>query len=130
MKKLFVAFSLALMMMAVMTSCGSSSTSTPSEVALAATKCMQDKDFSGYVDLTDADEDSKSMTVAMISEKAAQQIDAKDGITSFEVQNEEIADDGKTAVVNMNITYGNGDTEVKPIKCVNKDGKWLVSKDK
>ena len=130
MKKLFVAFSLALMMMSVMTSCGSSSTSTPSEVALAATKCMQDKDFSGYVDLTDADEDSKSMTVAMISEKAAQQIDAKDGITSFEVQNEEIADDGKTAVVNMNITYGNGDTEVKPIKCVNKDGKWLVSKDK
>ncbi|MBQ9357518.1 MAG: DUF4878 domain-containing protein [Prevotella sp.] len=129
MKKLFVAFSLAFMMLAVMSSCGSS-TSSPSEVALAATKCMQDKDFSGYVDLTDTDSDSKEMMVSMIGEKATQQVDSKGGITSFDVQSEEIADDGKTAVVKMNIAYGNGDTEVKDIKCVNKDGKWLVSKDK
>lgn len=129
MKKLFVAFSLAFMMLAVMTSCGSS-TSSPSEVALAATKCMQEKDFSGYVDLTDADSGSKSMMVSMISEKATQQMDSKGGITNFAVQSEEIADDGQTAVVKMNITYGNGDTEVSNIKCVNKDGKWLVSKDK
>lgn len=130
MKKLLVAFTLCLMTMAVMTSCGGSNPSTPSDVAKAATKCMQQKDFSGYMDLTDADDSTKGMMTSMISEKATQQLDEKSGITSFDVASEEIAADGKTAVVKMNITYGNGDTEVKDIKCVNKDGKWLVSSDK
>ncbi len=130
MKKILVAFSLCLMMMAVMTSCGETSTTTPSEVAKAATQCMKEKNFSAYMDLTDCDPDTKSMMTSMISEKASQQLDQKQGITSFDVASEEIAADGKTAVVKMNITYGNGDTEVKDIKCVNKDGKWLVSSDK
>lgn len=130
MKKIVFVFSLCLMMMAVMTSCGSGSTATPSDVAKAATQCMQNKDYSGYMDLTDCDPDTKSMMTSMISEKANQQLDQKEGIASFNVTGEEIAADSKTAVVKMNIVYGNGETEVKDIKCVNKDGKWLVSSDK
>lgn len=52
------------------------------------------------------------------------QVKKKQGIASYKTVSEEIAEDGKTAVVKVEFTYGNGstDTEKYDLKLV--DGAW------
>ena len=130
MKKLFIALTFCLMMVAGLTSCGSSVENTPKDVALAAVKCLQNKDIKGYMDLTDAESSQKDAMTAIMGEKMNQTLDEKQGIASFNLVSEDIDQANNKATVTVNIVYGNGEQEQKPIKMVSTGGKWCVSSDK
>ena len=68
MKKMIVMFTMCLMMMAMMTSCGSSHENTPRGVAEAAVKYLSKKDWKGYMDLTDANDKQKEVYVDLGTE--------------------------------------------------------------
>ena len=60
----------------------------------------------------------------MANEKVAKEIESKGGIKSYEVIEETIAEDGKTAVVKMKIIYGDDSTKDSKYDLVLVDGAW------
>mgnify|MGYP001478681523 CR=1 FL=1 len=52
------------------------------------------------------------------------------GIKSIEVASETIAEDGKTAVVELSMTYGNGETDTDKVDMVLDNGNWKMSMKK
>ena len=76
---------------------------------------------------------SAEETAQMLSaftEKAKESNEAKGGVKSFEVLEEEISEDGLSAVVSTKIVYGNGEEKTETSKYVKKDGKWKLSMGK
>lgn len=104
----------------LMASCSSS----PSSVAKKSIACLQDKDYKGYAELLyygnnnseEELEEAQRQMANLIDQKADKQFDAMGGIKSCEVTSEQIDEDGKTAKVTMNLTYGNGKTEEETFK--------------
>jgi len=128
MKKVLVMF-VACLVMAVMTSCGSSHENSPKGVAEAAVKCLADKDYKGYMNLTNATDQQKEAMASML-EKVGQQAEQKGGMKSHEIVDEEIDEEKGTATVTVKILYENGEEEENKMKMVQKDGEWLLSADK
>ena len=128
MKKILVMFTMCLMM-AVMTSCGSSHENTPRGLAEAAVKCLADKDYKGYMNLTNAT-DQQKQAMAQMLEKVGQQADQKGGMKSYEITNEEIDESGDKANVTVKILYEDGSEENNTMKMLKKDGDWVLSADK
>jgi hypothetical protein len=129
MKKIVVMFTMCLMMMAMMTSCGSSHENTPRGVAEAAVKCLSKKDWKGYMDLTDANDKQKEVMAQML-EKMGQQLDDKGGMKSYEFVDEDIDEENGTATITVKVTYENQTSEDNKMKMLKKDGKWLLSSEK
>ncbi len=129
MKKMIVMFTMCLMMMAMMTSCGSSHENTPRGVAEAAVKCLSKKDWKGYMDLTDANDKQKEAMAQML-EKMGQQLDDKGGMKSYEFVDEDIDEENGTATITVKVTYENQTSEDNKMKMLKKDGKWLLSSEK
>ncbi len=127
MKKILVMFTMCLMM-AMMTSCGGHENS-PKGVAKAGVECLADKDYKGYMDLTDAKEEQKQMMTQLL-EKVGKEGEQKGGMKSYEVIDEQIDEEKGTATVKVKVVYGNGEEKTNEMKCVKKDGKWLLSSDK
>ena len=128
MKKVLVMF-VACLVMAVMTSCGSSHENSPKGLAEAAVKCLADKDYKGYMNLTNATDQQKEAMASML-EKVGQQAEQKGGMKSHEIVDEEIDEEKGTATVTVKILYENGEEEENKMKMVQKDGEWLLSADK
>ena len=128
MKKVLVMF-VACLVMAVMTSCGSSHENSPKGVAEAAVKCLADKDYKGYMNLTNATDQQKEAMASML-EKVGQQAEQKGGMKSHEIVDEDIDEEKGTATVTVKILYENGEEEENKMKMVQKDGEWLLSADK
>lgn len=132
MKKIFGFMVLAIAIFAL-SSCGGGN--TPSAVAEKAVKCIQAEDYEGYVNLMNIEvkegediENAKTMLVALMKEKGGKSMKEKEGIKSYEILSEEIAEDGNTAVVKVKIVYGNGTEDEQKIKLVkDKDGEWKLS---
>ena len=120
---------MCLMMMALMTSCGKGHDNTPKGVAIAGVECLADKDYKGYMDLTDASKEQKEAMTQML-EKVGKEGDEKGGMKSYEVVDEKVDEEAGTATVTVKIVYGNGEEKNNTMKCVKKDGKWLLSADK
>ncbi len=129
MKKMIVMFTMCLMMMAMMTSCGSSHENTPRGVAEAAVKYLSKKDWKGYMDLTDANDKQKEVMAQML-EKMGQQLDDKGGMKSYEFVDEDIDEENGTATITVKVTYENQTSEDNKMKMLKKDGKWLLSSEK
>ena len=127
MKKILVMFTMCLMM-AVMTSCGGHENS-PKGVAMAGVECLADKDYKGCMNLTDAKEEQKQMMTQLL-EKVGKEGEQKGGMKSYEVVDEQIDEEKGTATVKVKVVYGNGEEKTNEMKCVKKDGKWLLSSDK
>lgn len=73
-------------------------------------------------------ENAKTMLVALMKEKGGKSMKEKEGIKSYEILSEEIAEDGNSAVVKVKIVYGNGTEDEQKIKLVkDKDGEWKLS---
>ena len=70
------------------------------------------------------------MYVAMFKEKGDKKLQEKGGIKSIEVASETIAEDGKTAVVELSMTYGNGETDTDKVDMVLDNGNWKMSMKK
>lgn len=133
-KKLFLAITCAIAL--IVAAC--SSTSTPGEAA----KSYVEEVYNGNIDkvldkiawnenaTSEEIEQSKQMLSSMWKEKGKPQIESKGGLKSVEVLSENVAEDGKSAVVKMKVTYNNGQTEENEQKMVLVDGKWLMSIEK
>ena len=130
MKKLFISMFVAVVAFTLW-SCGPAN--TPSAVAEKACKCVQNEDYEGYVELMDLketknQESEKEQFVAMLREKGTKTMEKKQGIKSYNVESEEISEDGKSATVNMKVVYGDGSEDTNKIKLVKNDkGEWKVS---
>lgn len=103
----------------VMVSCGGGATSSsPGAAAKEYAEAIAEGDYDKFIDGihfsegTSADEiaQGKLMLRSMLNEKGAKTLEERGGMKSVEVISEEIAEDGKTAKVNMRYTYGNGET--------------------
>ncbi len=129
--------SACLFVMALISSCGGGS-ATPADEALKCVELIQNGDYEALVDEIQMKEDAtaeeiaqfKEMMVAMGKEKGAKQIEAKGGIASYKVVKEDIAEDGQTAKVEVEVTYGNGKTEIEKYNMALVDGNWKMSLDK
>ena len=117
------------LMMALMVSCGKSHDNTPKGVAIAGVECLADKDYDGYMELTDATKEQKKVMSQML-EKVGKEGEEKGGMKSYEVVNEDVDEEKGTATVTVKIVYGNGEEKTNTMKCVKKDDKWLLSSDK
>lgn len=133
MKKVATLFGIIAMILA-MASCSSN---TPAGVAEKSVKCIQEKDYKGYVDLVyfnekdstskEDKEKIKEMLVSLMEEKADSEYKKTGGIKSFETVSEEISEDEKTAKVVMKLTYGNGTSKEENIKLrKDADGNWRI----
>lgn len=110
--------------------CGSSN--TPSGTAEKALKCLQDKDFDGYVDLIYSngdevrkDEDKQGM-VALLKEKYEKAVEENGGIKDYKILSEKISEDGNTAVVEYSITIGDEEKNEKMNMRKDEDGNWKI----
>lgn len=111
---------------------------SPKGVAEKAVKCIQNGDYEGYVNLIYMEEkegmdieEQKKAVVGMIQSKASTTLAKKGGITSYEILSETVADDGKTANVEMKIVYGNGDEKQEDMKMRKTDsGDWRIDAGK
>lgn len=131
MKKLL---GLATIIMAVMVLTGCSDNS-PKGVAAKALDCIIDKDFDGYADLLylkgdekeDVDAQKKAIS-SMLESKYDKSIGKNGGLKSYEILGEEIEEDGKKALVNVKLVYGNGEEkDGEAIKlCKDDSGNWKV----
>lgn len=118
--------------------CGSS-TSSPSAAATALAKNLQKGDYKAIVNQmyfdkeklsADEIEQQKAMMEGLFEDKAGKSIEEKKGLTKFEVVEETIAEDGKSAKVTMKYEYGDGSTETGSNDFVLVDGKWYFELDK
>lgn len=132
MKKIATLFGIIALVL-MMTSCGN----TPTSVAEKSVKCLQNKDYKGYVDLiyySEEDEKSpeelekgKETLVALMEDKAGNEMKKNGGIKSYETVSEEISENGKTATVTMKLTYGDGTSKEEAFKLrKNSDDKWRI----
>ena len=65
----------------------------------------------------------------IFADKAKRSLEGKGGIKSF-VINETISEDGETATVFTEITYGNGEVETQESDYLKVDGKWKTTMGK
>ncbi len=135
MKKLL---GLATIIMAAMVLAGCSDNS-PKGVAAKALDCIIDKDFDGYADLlylkADGKEDidtQKKAISSMLEDKYDKSLGTKGGLKSYEILGEEVDEDGKKAVVNVKLVYGNGEEKDGETIELRKDdsGNWKVDSGK
>ncbi|MDR0835526.1 MAG: DUF4878 domain-containing protein [Tannerella sp.] len=136
MKKVMYFLVSAAMILAV-SSCGGGS-SSPSSIEKSIYSQFQkgnyEKGIEIYFDNISGDDDAgkpKSAdetkeAVKAFAGKVKQSIDAKGGIKKFEIVEEKIAEDGKTATVASKITYGDGSGDEQSTKYVKQDGKWKI----
>ena len=124
MKKI-LSVTVLVMALAMLVACGGGS--TPSSVVEKSMKCLQDKDYEGYVDLLYIDvkegedpEVQRNAVASMIASKADQTLAKKQGIKSYEILSEEVtpAEENKpeTAVVKVKIEYGEASTKEETVK--------------
>lgn len=125
MKKYIFTMVMCLFTVALVTSCSSSN--TPKGVAEKAAKCLKSKDFKGLVKLVDMPDEERDGFATMMEEKASKNLDKKDGISSFEILEEDVNEVAGTARVKVKYIYGNGEEETETMKLVKKDGDWKLS---
>lgn len=131
MKKLFLTLACAVALLAT-TACGGGA-STPADAAAECIELIKDKDYEGFVETIKMNEgvtpeeakQAKEMYISMLKEKGAAQFEQKKGIASYTLVSEEIAEDGQTAKVKYEITYGDGSTDSQTFNMAKVDGKWM-----
>lgn len=138
MKKI-LSVTMLMMALAMLVACGGN---TPSSVVEKSLKCLQDKDYEGYVDQLyievnegEDPEVQRNAVSSMVASKADQTLAKKEGIKSYEILSEEMnpAEENKpeTAVVKVNIEYGDGSTKEETVKLKKDDaGDWKIDMGK
>lgn len=139
MKKI-LSVTVLVMALAMLVACGGGN--TPSSVVEKSMKCLQEKDYEGYVDLLYIDvkegedpEVQRNAVASMIASKADQTLAKKQGIKSYEILSEEVtpAEENKpeTAVVKVKIEYGDASTKEETVKLKKDDaGDWKIDMGK
>ena len=125
----FVAL-ITLFMFFACSSGGSSPTATAKEYA----DYMQASEYDKILDLCAIDESLPKAEIKMgklfisniLSSLGDQYIKRKGGLKDTKILSETISEDGKTATVKIEQTYGNGESENTTLDMVLKKGKWKL----
>lgn len=131
MKKNLMLFAAFILMVTMFVACGGGA-STPSAAAEKCAELMKAGDYEGLIDQMAFDEKTseeevealKANLVAMGKDKFQKQVEEKQGISSYKVVSEEVAEDGNTAVVKVEFTYGDGSTDIEKYDLKLVDGAW------
>lgn len=114
----------------VLISCSSNS---PSNALKKYTTALQEQNYEKFVEginFSNANPEKaareKEGFVSLMKEKGERTLKEKGGLKSVKMISEEIAEDGKTAVVKYKQVYGNGEETESIQKMVKVDGKWLM----
>ena len=131
MKKVILGFAV-IMLAVVSVSCSKSN--SPKDIVTTYLQAMKSKDYKKAADCfyyegtKDEIKTAKSEMVDLI-EKGGKAVEEKGGIKSFKINS--VEEDGDSAIVKGEITYGNGkvddDEEIKTKKI---DGQWYIDMDK
>ena len=131
MKKVLLGFAV-IMLAVVSVSCSKSS--SPKDVADTFLQAMKNKNYEKAADCIyyegtkDEIKADKDQVVALL-EKAGQSMDKKGGIKSYKINS--VEENGDSAVVKGEITYGNGDVnDDEEIETKKVDGKWYIDLNK
>lgn len=129
MKKLLMILAVA----AVIGCCASCShpVSGPAKVADKAMAAIQNSDWKAYAETFDIPEEQQSMIAGLAEEKIEENNKARGGIKSYTITDTEIEEDGNSAIVSVNIVYGDGTEEDENLSFKkNEDGEWKQHIDK
>ena len=129
MQKLSILMSLLIAgLMLISTSCGTSSSASPGDIAKKLWTDLEKGNFDAIISAQDMggkemDDDTEKKMNALLA-AAKQEIEKKGGIKSIEVVKEEIDEAGEKADVELKIIYGNGEEDNEDASLVKVDGKW------
>ena len=130
MKKVILGFAV-IMLAVVAVSCSKSG--SPKDVVTTYMQAMKSKNYEKAADCfylegtKDEVKADRAQLVALI-EKGGQSVEEKGGIKSFKINS--VEEDGDSAVVKGEITYGNGDVKEDEIMTKKVNGKWYIDIDK
>jgi hypothetical protein len=130
MKKVLLGFAV-IMLAVVAVSCSKSG--SPKDVVTTYLQAMKSKNYEKAADCfylegtKDEIKADRAQLLALI-EKGGQSLEEKGGIKSFKINS--VEEEGDTAVVKGEITYGNGDVKEDEIMTKKVDGKWYIDMDK
>ena len=131
MKRVSFLVLIAMTMSLTLVSCGGGGT-TPVDMETKLQTYFQKGDFEKAINYTieismpnESTEMMKSMG-SMFAEKMKQAMDEKGGLKDFKVT--EVSNDGATAELNIDLTYGDGTTDEQSATYIMVDGKWKKEK--
>lgn len=113
-----------------MISCGGAS--TPSDAVAKVYDLMIDGDYEAasktfYFGEKSPEEEAQgqAMILSMLEQKAKPMLEKKGGLKGYEILGETIAEDGKTAKVEVKLIYGNGTEEKNKVDmALDTKGNW------
>lgn len=131
MKKL-VGFGLFLSVMLLMfTSCAEM---TPGKAAVKYVNYLKDGKYEKYVDAMYQEDgitsEERTQFIALSKEKGDKAIQEKKGIKEVTLLKEKIAEDGLTASVELELTYGDGTKEKGDYDMIKVDKEWKMKMNK
>lgn len=102
---------------------------SPRTLAKHFYKSIANQEFDKALSYTTLAEDIDIELYHAIMNKVSTSIDTKGGVKKIEVVDEQIAEDGTSAVVALTITYADGSTDKEYCDVIFKDDKWVVDVD-
>ena len=138
MKRIVYLFAAVTMILFTAGCSGGNTGKSPKDIEKAIYNELQKGNYEKAVEMlfenVESDDDTpaeqKAEVMKAFTEKTKQSADAKGGLKSFEILEEKIAEDGKTATVTTKVTYGNGTEDTQNSTYVNKDGVWKLNMNK
>ncbi len=130
--KKFIYFGMMVAAVLMMAAC--SSDSTPSGALKTYMSALQDRDYEKFTEginvsgkaTPEEQKAARATFAALLSEKGGKELDKNGGLKGFEILSEEIAEDGKSAIVKFKQIYNDGTEKEDEQKMVEVDGKWLM----
>lgn len=122
MKHLLYILSLVLMLLCV----GCAADRSPRTLAKHFYGSIASADYAEAIACTTLADDVDIELYHAIMDKVSRSIESKGGVEKIEVVEEQITEDGQRAVVEVQITYGNGEIAQEYCDVICKDEKWIV----
>lgn len=128
MKRLLTTSLILAFALMTLTGCGGSNNG-PEKIAKKAMDCMVKQDMAGYMDTYNLSEVEKASYLELVNKAVKPELNAKNGIKSYEVTGSELNEAGDAATVKVHIKFGDGSEKDMTMDMVKVDGNWLQSMD-
>lgn len=104
---------------------------TPSSVTETAVKCLQKKDFKGYLKYAVLPEESvgkEDQMASVMEQMVGNVLDQKGGLKDFEILGESIDESNGSAIVKVKYIYGNEPEYIQQFNLIrNEEGQWKLN---